>query len=106
MASDSKPLTKTQLVQELVERMNENSEGESSFKKDDIKLFLQVLADLMIEETRNKEAFTLPGVGKVKLVNSKAREGRNPATGETIQIPARQNVKFRIAKGFKDSILS
>ncbi len=52
-----------------------------------------------------KNSFTLPGIGKLVLVNRKARVGRNPATGEQIQIPAKKVVKFRVAKACKDAIL-
>jgi DNA-binding protein HU-beta len=52
-----------------------------------------------------KDTFTLPGLGKLVLVNRKARMGRNPATGETIQIKAKRVVKFRVAKAAKDAIL-
>jgi DNA-binding protein HU-beta len=52
-----------------------------------------------------KDTFTIPGLGKLLLVNRKARVGRNPATGETIQIKAKRVVKFRVAKAAKDAIL-
>jgi DNA-binding protein HU-beta len=52
-----------------------------------------------------KDSFTIPGLGKLVLVNRKARMGRNPATGEAIKIPAKRVVKFRIAKACKDAIL-
>ena len=52
-----------------------------------------------------EKGFTIPGLGKLVLVNRKARLGRNPATGATIQIPAKRVVKFRIAKAAKDAIL-
>jgi DNA-binding protein HU-beta len=52
-----------------------------------------------------KNTFTLPGLGKLVLVNRKARMGRNPATGETIKIAAKRVVKFRVAKAAKDAIL-
>lgn len=52
-----------------------------------------------------KNSFTLPGLGKLVLVNRKARMGRNPATGETIKIAAKRVVKFRVAKAAKDAIL-
>ena len=52
-----------------------------------------------------KDTFTIPGLGKLVLVNRKARIGRNPATGETIQIKAKRVVKFRVAKAAKDAIL-
>lgn len=51
------------------------------------------------------DGFKVPGLGKLVLVNRKARVGRNPATGETIQIPAKRVVKFRVAKDAKDAIL-
>ena len=53
-----------------------------------------------------KNSFTLPGLGKLVLVNRKARIGRNPATGEAIKIKAKRVVKFRVAKAAKDAILS
>ncbi len=52
-----------------------------------------------------KNGFTVPGLGKLVLVNRKARQGRNPATGQAIQIPAKRVVKFRVAKACKDAIL-
>lgn len=64
---------------------------------------LEHLADLAYKNAKN--TFTLPGLGKLVLVNRKARIGRNPATGETIQIKAKRVVKFRVAKAAKDAIL-
>ncbi|MEW6507609.1 MAG: HU family DNA-binding protein [Bacteroidota bacterium] len=52
-----------------------------------------------------KKSFVIPGLGKLVLVDRKARQGRNPKTGETITIPAKKVVKFRIAKQAKDAIL-
>ena len=52
-----------------------------------------------------KDAFTIPGLGKLVLVKRNARKGRNPATGEVINIPAKKVVKFRVAKAAKDAIL-
>jgi DNA-binding protein HU-beta len=52
-----------------------------------------------------KDTFTLPGIGKLVLKNRAARMGRNPKTGEAIQIPAKRVVKFRVAKAAKDAIL-
>jgi len=48
--------------------------------------------------------FTLPGLGKLKLVQRSAREGRNPATGEKIKIPAKKVLKFSVAKAAKDCV--
>ncbi len=64
---------------------------------------LDELAALAYKEAKN--TFTLPGLGKLVLVQRKARLGRNPATGATIKIPAKKVVKFRVAKAAKDAIL-
>ena len=52
-----------------------------------------------------KDGFTVPGLGKLVLVNRKARMGRNPVTGESIEIKAKKVVKFRVAKACKDAVL-
>ena len=64
---------------------------------------LQELVNLAYKEAKN--SFTIPGLGKLVLMNRKARMGRNPATGETIKIPAKKVLKFRIAKQAKDAVL-
>ena len=57
------------------------------------------IATLAYKECR--KGFTLPGIGKLVVVKRKARKGRNPQTGEEIQIPAKTVLKFRIAKAAK-----
>ena len=64
---------------------------------------LEYIAELAYKNAKN--SFTLPGLGKLVLVNRKARMGRNPATGEAIKIAAKRVVKFRVAKAAKDAIL-
>lgn len=71
--------------------------------KKQIVAFLTAISELAYKEAKN--AFTLPGLGKLVLVNRKARMGRNPATGEAIKIPAKKVVKFRIAKACKDAVI-
>jgi len=66
-------------------------------------MLLEELANLAYKEAKN--SFVLPGLGKLVLRNRKARIGRNPATGETIKIPAKKVVKFTVAKAAKDAIL-
>jgi DNA-binding protein HU-beta len=63
------------------------------------------MAMLAIAETKKAGAFTFPGIGKLVLVKRKARKGRNPATGEEINIPAKTVVKMRIAKACKEAIV-
>jgi DNA-binding protein HU-beta len=65
--------------------------------------FLEELVALSYKEA--KKAFVIPGLGKLVVVSRKARMGRNPATGETMKIPAKKVLKFRIAKQAKDAVL-
>jgi DNA-binding protein HU-beta len=64
---------------------------------------LEALVALAYKNAKN--SFTIPGLGRIVLVNRKARMGRNPATGEAIKIAAKRVVKFRVAKAAKDAIL-
>ena len=91
----AKALTKSQLAATLAEQ--------ADLPKKKAAEVLDLIAALAYKHAKN--TFTLPGLGKLVLVNRKAREGRNPATGETIKIPAKKVVKFRVAKAAKDAIL-
>jgi DNA-binding protein HU-beta len=64
--------------------------------------FLDELADLVSKNA--KKTFTLPGVGKFSVGKTKKRNGRNPATGQAIVIPAKNKVKFRVGKALQDSV--
>ena len=88
-------MTKTQMLNTLAEK--------TALSKQEVAKVMEELATLAYAEA--KDGFTIPGIGKLVLVDRKARMGRNPATGETIQIPAKTVVKFRIAKACKDAIL-
>ena len=85
------------------ETMNRLSEKTGMTKKQ-VASFLDELAALAYKEARN--GFTIPGVGKLVVVDRKARMGRNPATGQPISIPAKRVLKFRIAKQAKDAVLA
>ncbi|MBI1819513.1 MAG: HU family DNA-binding protein [Nitrospirae bacterium] len=64
---------------------------------------LSELVSLAYKEAKN--SFTFPGLGKLVVVDRKARMGRNPQTGEAIKIPAKRVLKFRVAKACKDAVL-
>ena len=64
---------------------------------------LEELTALAHKEAKN--SFTIPGIGKLVVVNRKARMGRNPQTGEALKIPAKRVVKFRVAKACKEASL-
>jgi DNA-binding protein HU-beta len=91
----AKALSKSQIAASVAEKAEISKKTASEI--------LDHLADLAYKNAKN--SFTLPGIGKLVLVNRKARPGRNPATGETIHIPAKKVVKFRVAKAAKDAIL-
>lgn len=65
---------------------------------DDIALFVT-------ESLRKGYKIPLMGLGKLYVRESKARQGRNPATGEIINIPKRKRVKFTAAKALKEKVL-
>lgn len=46
----------------------------------------------------------LPGIGKLVVTTRAARAGRNPKTGETLQVPASRTVKFRLTAGLKAAV--
>ena len=77
----------------------------TGMQKKDVALFLEELIKLAYKEVKTNGEFTLPGVGKLVKQQRNARMGRNPATGQQIQIPAKTVVKFRVAKAAKDAIL-
>lgn len=91
-------MTKTQLIAHLAEEMG------SPITKKTAATFLDELAQLAIKETKKNGIFVLPGIGRLVKAHRKARMGRNPATGQPIQIKAKTVVKFRIAKTVKDAI--
>ena len=90
-----KSMSKSQVAAHLASKFD--------LKKKDAVGILEEMANLAYREAVN--TFTLPGIGKLVLVDRKARIGRNPATGEQIQIPAKKVVKFRVAKAAKVAIL-
>jgi len=87
-----KAMTKAQIVAD-----------KSGLAKKQIADVLAIQADLAYKEA--KTGFTIPGIGKLVVVARKARIGRNPATGATINIPAKKVLKFRIAKAAKDAVV-
>ena len=92
-----KPLTKAQIISFFAKKFDLSKKSASSV--------IEEMAGLAVAETKKVGAFTFPGIGKLVLVKRKARVGRNPATGEPINIPAKTVVKMRVAKACKDAIV-
>ncbi len=90
-------MTQAQIAQTLAEKCG--------ITKKAAKGMLDALAQIAITQVKKNGLFVVPGIGRLVRVDRKARVGRNPATGETIQIPAKKVVKFRVAKVAKDAIV-
>jgi DNA-binding protein HU-beta len=91
----SKPMTKGQILDHLSKKLGTTKKVAG--------LFVEEFVALAYKEA--KKTFVIPGLGKLTLVQRKKRQGRNPATGEAITIPAKKVVKFRVAKACKDAVL-
>ena len=74
----------------------------SQVNKVQVRAVFQAVEELVTKRLKGEGKIPLGGLGAVKLVDRKARIGRNPATGEQIKIPARTAIKITPAKGLKD----
>ena len=85
---------------ELVAAIAEKSE----LSKKDAEKALKAFTDVVAEELKKAEQIQLVGFGTFKVSERAAREGRNPQTGETMQIKASKSPKFTAGKALKDAL--
>jgi len=97
MSAVEKPLTKTEIMAELAES--------NGMTKEQVAAFLNSLCEMAYREAKRSSKFLLPGLGQLKVVHRAARVGRNPATGESVNIPEKLAAKFSLSKTCKDAIL-
>jgi DNA-binding protein HU-beta len=90
-------LTKSALLSALAET--------TGLSKKDVTGLMDAMVTLAYKEVKKNGVFVVPGLGKLVKMHRAARTGRNPATNETIQIPAKTVVKFRVAKAAKEAVL-
>ena len=90
-------MTKSEMLNALAEKLGKTRKEAAEI--------MDVIVAMAHEETKNSGEFTIPGLGKLVKKDRKERMGRNPATGETIKIPAKVVLKFRVAKAAKEAIL-
>jgi DNA-binding protein HU-beta len=90
-------MTKSETLQYLADKLGKT--------RKEVSEMMDAMVALAYSETKKSGEFTIPGLGKLQKKHRDARMGRNPATGESIQIPAKTVVKFRLAKQAKDAIL-
>ena len=95
--SDARRMGKSELFAHFAERFD--------MKRTQVRDLFDELTQLAERELKRSGEFQLPGMVKLVLQKRKAREGRNPATGEAIKIPAKTVVKARIVKQMKDAVL-
>lgn len=91
----AKSMTKGEIVDHLA--------GKLGTTKKQANEFLDTFVDLAYKQAKNE--FVIPGLGKISVGKRKARTGRNPQTGQTIQIPASKVLKFKFAKQAKDAVI-
>ena len=89
-------MNKTELVAAMAEQTN--------LSKKDVEAVLKSFADVVSEELKNGGKVQLVGFGTFEVSERAAREGRNPLTGETMQIKASKSPKFKAGKALKDQL--
>ena len=95
-------MTHDELIKAAAEEVNEFTDltiSKTTMKKTIEAVFKQIFAAL-----EYGGSYRLPGIGTLKTVDVSARTARNPATGETIQVPAKRTVKFKIASELKKAL--
>jgi DNA-binding protein HU-beta len=90
-------MTQSQVAAHLADKVK--------ISKKDAKVALEELTNLVVRELKKEGSLRLAGLGIFRKRKTKARMGRNPATGEAIKIPARTRLRFTPAKALKDAVL-
>ena len=85
---------------ELIEKVAQASELE----KAQAGRMVEAVLDAISGALKAHEKVSLQSLGIFDITDRKARQGRNPATGEAIQIAASKSIKFRPAKSLKDAV--
>ena len=89
-------MNKTELVAAIAEK--------TELTKKEAEKALKAFTDIIAEELAKGEKIQLVGFGTFEVSERAAREGRNPMTGETIQIAASKTPKFKAGKALKDQV--
>lgn len=89
-------ISKDQLLTDIAEA--------TDLTKANVRAVLEQLSEIVCDALENSDEVTLPGIGKLKITARPARSGRNPQTGKSIQIAAKNVVKFVAAKALTDAV--
>ena len=87
-------MTKNEMVKKIVET--------TGFAKKDAETMVNAYEDTLISAIKGGESYRINGLGTITKVARAARRGRNPRTGEEIQIPASVAVKIKTSKTFAE----
>jgi nucleoid DNA-binding protein len=91
-------IKKTQLIQMLADKSGLSKKDQAA----QLEAFVETLTGLL----RKGEKINITGLGIFKVADRKAREGRNPRTGETIQIKASKKLRFTASKVLKEAVMN
>ncbi|MDK2124466.1 HU family DNA-binding protein [Parachitinimonas caeni] len=94
-------MNKQELIREITEVCSD-----SGLDQGDIETMLDGLAKVATKRLAARQDVSLPGLGKLRASLRAARPGRNPKTGEAIQIPAMTSVRFAPSKTLKQALNS
>ena len=89
-------MNKTELVSAMVNQTN--------LSKKDVEAVLGSFVDVVTKELKDGGKIQLIGFGTFEVAERAARTGRNPATKETIEIPASKAPRFKAGKALKDAV--
>ncbi len=87
---------------DLIEAVMKGTDG--SITKKAVTELVDNVFDTVAKTIKKEKKFTYPGFGTFSLRERKARQGRNPQTGETIQIKKSKTIGFRPAKSLKETL--
>jgi len=76
----------------------------SGLSKKDTNIALDAILETITDALKAKKTVSFIGFGSFSTVERAAREARVPLTGKTVQIPARNAVKFKVGKSLKDAV--
>lgn len=79
--------------------------AEKTATKKEAQMLVETIWEAIKGSLKKKEDVAISGFGTFKVKQTKARQGRNPKTGETIQIPAKKKVAFRASKELKTLLI-
>lgn len=96
-------MTRTEWIAEALKVARDTHKNELTVT--DVNAALNSLCEVAAAELLNAGGeISLPGLGKLKTVRQGGRKGRNPRTGQAINVPARNKVKFVEGKDLKEAL--